>query len=257
MIDGQSDRDGLFADPLIADLAEPLIGAEVESSATLGDRQDVGAESVTAFGLTEEARFPPDDIRSEGAFRVVVRQVQTGEREAGPEPGFLRQPGLTGVPGPLTRVRLLAWLESQAKVVTGSVPASSIMRGTIPALSPSMFELKDEASALDEPEAPFSGLPLASGKAFQVANHLRPTPLALGQRMTAIGAMAAGDQHSGAVVEQLPNLWQRIDDDLAATGAAGLGDIALDVVHLGFRNELSGVSDMAFLSASPLARGLP
>jgi hypothetical protein len=54
MIDGQPDRDGLFADPLIADLTEQAIGAQVESSTAFGDRQHVGAEAVAPFGLTEE-----------------------------------------------------------------------------------------------------------------------------------------------------------------------------------------------------------
>ena len=50
--------------------------------------------------------------------------------------------------------------------------------------------------------------------------------------------------------------WIRIDDDLAAAFAAGLGKMALDAVHLGFRNPVSGVGDMAILGAPPFARGL-
>lgn len=78
MIDGQADRNGLLADALIADLTEQAIGTEVESAATLGDRQDVGAEPVAPFGLTEEAGFPPDDIGPKRSLGVIVGQVQAG-----------------------------------------------------------------------------------------------------------------------------------------------------------------------------------
>jgi hypothetical protein len=119
MIDGQSDSDGLFADSLIADLTEQAIGTEIETATTFGDRQDVGAESVTAVGLAKEAGLAPDDIRSEGPLRLVVGQVQTGGLEEGPEHGFIRQQLLAGIAGALPGVRLLPLFECDAKVVAG------------------------------------------------------------------------------------------------------------------------------------------
>jgi hypothetical protein len=153
MIDGESDGDGLFADTLVADLSKQTIGTEVETATTLGDRHDVGTEPVTAFGLAEEAGFPPDDIGPESSLRVVVGQVQAGEFEEGPEHRLIVQQLLAGIPGPRTSVRLLALLESQAKIMAGSDSASSIVLGMIPALSPAVLELNDEAGELDEPEA--------------------------------------------------------------------------------------------------------
>ena len=68
----------MLADALLADLPKQAIGAEVESAATFGNRQDVCAEPVAAFGLAEEAGLPPDDIRSDSPLRLVIGQVQAG-----------------------------------------------------------------------------------------------------------------------------------------------------------------------------------
>jgi hypothetical protein len=62
MIDGQSEGDGFIADALVTDLAEQGVGAEVEAPTAFRDRHDAGAEQVAAFGLAEEAGFPPDDV---------------------------------------------------------------------------------------------------------------------------------------------------------------------------------------------------
>ena len=161
MIDGESDGDGLFADTLVADLAKQTIGTEVETATTLGDRHDVGAEPVTPFGLAEEAGFTPDDIGPDGPLRLVVGQVQTGGPEECPEHGFIRQQLLAGITGALADMRLLALLESHAKVIAGGEQASSIVLGSIPALSPAVFELNDDAGEFDQPEAQCAGLPFA------------------------------------------------------------------------------------------------
>ena len=52
-------------------------------------------------------------------------------------------------------------------------------------------------------------------------------------------------------------LGRRIDDDLAAACATGFGKIPFDAVHRSLRNQVSGVGDMALLSATFFARGLP
>ena len=161
MIDGQSDGDGLLADTLLADLTKQAIGTEVEAAATFGDRQDVCTEPVAAVGLAEETGFPPDDVGPKRSLGVIVGQVQAGGREEGPEHRLLRQQGLAGIPGALAGMRLLALLQGDTKVIAGGEQASSNVFGAIAALSPSVFELNDDAGEFDQPEAQCAGFPFA------------------------------------------------------------------------------------------------
>jgi hypothetical protein len=62
VVDRQSEGDGFIANSLVTDLTEQGVGTEVEAATAFGDGHDAGAEQVAAFGLAEEAAFPPDDI---------------------------------------------------------------------------------------------------------------------------------------------------------------------------------------------------
>jgi hypothetical protein len=78
---------------------------------------------------------------------------------------------------------------------------------------------------------------------------------------TAAGAPKAlmfGDRKGDLrqIEDLVPGLWMRIDDNLAAAFATGLGKMALDAVHRGLRNQVSGVGDVALLRAALFARRL-
>ena len=51
----------------------------------------------------------------------------------------------------------------------------------------------------------------------------------------------------GKVENLMSILWVHIDHDLAAAGATGIGEMTLDLIDLGFRNDLPGISDVARL----------
>ncbi len=162
MIDGQANGDELFADALFADLTEQAIGAEVESATALADRHHVGAEAVAPLGLGEEAGFAPDDIGPKRTLSRIVGQFQTGRLQEAPEHGFIPEQGSASMAGTLAGMRLLTLLQGDTKVDARGEEPSSIVFGAIAAVSPSVFELDDDAGEFDQPEAENAGVAFTS-----------------------------------------------------------------------------------------------
>ena len=116
MIDGQSEGDGLLADALVTDLTKQVVGAEVEAAATFGDGHDAGAEQVAAFGLAEEAGFPPDDVGPERSLGGIIREVGARCFEEAPEHGLIVQQGLAGMSGALSGMPVAALFQGRAEI---------------------------------------------------------------------------------------------------------------------------------------------
>lgn len=57
----------------------------------------------------------------------------------------------------------------------------------------------------------------------------------------------------GQIEDLMSSEWNRIDANLAAAFAPGIGKMAFDAVHLGFRNEAAGVGDVSALRAARFA----
>ena len=54
----------------------------------------------------------------------------------------------------------------------------------------------------------------------------------------------------GEIEDLMPILGVRIDNDLTATGTTGIREVTLNLIDLGFRDDLSRISDMPRLGAA-------
>jgi len=72
VIDGQPDGHGFSPDALLADFTQQRIGTQIKAPAGVSNGHDSGAEEISAFGLTEEAGFAPDDIGAKGPLGGIV-----------------------------------------------------------------------------------------------------------------------------------------------------------------------------------------
>jgi hypothetical protein len=59
----------------------------------------------------------------------------------------------------------------------------------------------------------------------------------------------------GEIEDLMPILGVRIDHDLTTTGTTGIREVTLDLIDLGFRDDLTGIPDMPRLGASFLVGG--
>jgi hypothetical protein len=59
----------------------------------------------------------------------------------------------------------------------------------------------------------------------------------------------------GEIKDLMPILGVRLKKDLATTGAAGIRKVALDLIHVRFRNDATGIPHVAGLGAALLIGG--